>query len=243
MHRFNGLLHPLRGHTRFLLLLAGAILLVFLYKISLQMPGKSFASAWFKRFANLDGEANLPAWYTSALWITGAWYCRRAGLVARQVTGAFREIPYWSAISLGCLILSLDEAASIHEFVGDYLDHQAGGAEGYTPVYRWVWAGAGVAILAFAASIRFLLALPRKTAIGLLAAGTVFLLGALGMETIGSLYAHGTLKSWPLGLNWPRQIAIEEMLEMTGIILFSLVVHLHIRDMTGPNGRTAAGGE
>ena len=59
---------------------------------------------------------------------------------------------------------------------------------------------------------------PRYT-LNLCLAACVFLLGATGVESVGGAVEMGALGEIPFGLSWGRLIAIEEFLEMLGVIL------------------------
>ncbi|GLQ55364.1 hypothetical protein [Devosia nitrariae] len=220
-----------RRFAPYLLLLAGAFVLVVLFFISLHVTLGGLAEESVKRLLDLNGEGNLPAWYGSFLWLIGAYHAREAALLTKQLERARPESAYWIALCVGCCLLSLDEVASIHENIGAFIDYGVGNPEGYAPVYNWVWVGLVVVALALLAFLRFLFRLPRQTALGLVAAGAVFLMGAIGMETFGSRYEYA--ERFPFGLNWNKVIALEEFLEMAGAILFSLVVRMHIERMAG----------
>lgn len=218
----------LAGLWRYALLLAGAITLVVCFRLSASMAGDGPAGQFFSRFFDMNREANLPAWYSSCLWLIGSVLCYRAAQATRAMRELSKESFYWYSLTGGCVLLSLDETGSIHESIGAMLDALAGDPEGYAPVYRWVWAALVVVGIAFLFYLRFLLLLPRRFALGLMGAGAIFLLGSIGLETLGSLVEWGTLSGFPPGLNWPRTIALEEFTEMLGTICFALVVRLRM---------------
>ena len=208
--------------------------LVMVFWIGTQIDSPSYAASWYRDFVNLNGEGNLPAWYSSTLWLIAAALAWLTGRAERRYGRSARLALYWFALGAGCVLLSLDESASIHEGLGALIDHRTGNPEGYAPVYSWVWLAIGVVALAFAVFIPFLLALPKATAIGLLVSGGVFLSGAMGMETIGSLVEYGTLTQWPLGLSWNREFVAEEFLEMSGVILLAATIRWHLHVIAKP---------
>ena len=208
-------------------LLLGACVLVLLFWISLQLTGQGPQHEQFKRLFHLNGEGNVPAWYNSTLWLIAAQYSFRAHS-AEQALGEKLKAGYWLGLSVGCVLLSLDEVASIHEALGKLLDYRAGDPAGIQPVYRWVWLAVAIVGVVLTALVSFMLTLPRRVAVGLVASGAIFLLGALGMETVGSMVESGALTRWPLGLNWNRAFAVEEFLEMAGIVAYLIVVQNYI---------------
>lgn len=214
----------------FLVLWLVAGVLVLLFYVSLRIGQDSELEIWFRQFVDLNGEGNLPAWYSSALWLIGAYHCRQAGRLTKEL-GARRQQLGWFVVAAGCILLSLDEAASLHKTIGSLIDRHAGNPAGYAPVYTWVKVAAIAVLVVLAALLPFLASLPRSTALGLMAAGAIFLAGAMGMETLGSLVEFGSLGSWPLDLNWNRAFVIEEFLEMSGVILLSATVRHHMSSL------------
>lgn len=211
----------------YLLLLAGALLLVGLFFVSQLVPIGGFAGESLRRLLDLNGEANVPAWYSAFLWLISADHAREAALSTKKQERTRQESVYWIALCVGCCLLSLDEIASIHENIGEFIDRGVGNPEGLAPVYNWVWAALVVVSIAVLAFLRFLFLLSRRTAFGLVISGAIFLIGAIGMETLGSMLEFGLLK-FPAGLTWNKLFALEEFLEMASSILFSLVVRVHI---------------
>ena len=117
------------------------------------------------------------------------------------------------------LFLSADEAASIHESIGQVLSETMTWTETLGFTYAWVVFGVallGVVGLAYA---RLLLWLRPRFALGFCVAAGVFVLGSVIAESVGAAVESGMLATMPLGLTWPRLIALEELLEMLGVIL------------------------
>src|SRR5262245_59924411 len=83
--------------------------------------------------------------------------------------------------------------------------------------YAWVIPyGIGTFVFGLA-FLRFLLRLPRRTASWFATGGAVFVSGAIGMEMVGgALVEQGGAKGWSY---WGEQ-TVEEVLEMTGVLLF-----------------------
>jgi len=82
-----------------------------------------------------------------------------------------------------------------------------------------------VVLLAYA---RFLLHLPKRTLILFLVAGGVFVVGAIGVEMLGSRLEFDVVQSKGKFMNasvntqvmYVVAVAIEELLEMLGIVIF-----------------------
>jgi hypothetical protein len=134
----------------------------------------------------------VPRWYSCLLWQIVA---LRAFVLSRTDLGSTAAIPnrvFWIGLAATALLLSLDEAAQIHEMIGAI-------AERYgmvLPVYAWVPFGIAFAALLAVAFGRFILGLPRAVALMILASGFIFVLGAIGFESLGALVELGSLSDF-----------------------------------------------
>lgn len=159
-------------------------------------------------------ERNVPTWFASILLAISSVLLFFGGITAR----ARRERlwGFWFAYSALFGLLSMDETATLHErlpFVGSsFLDPTGALA------FPWVIAGGIITFAIFLASIRWLLVLPRPTAIRFFTAGAVFVGGAIGVEMISAaIYdATGTLHT----PTYYVVASIEEVMEKLGVILF-----------------------
>jgi hypothetical protein len=218
-----------RAYLPYALLFGVALVLVALYWLSLKARHDILLEAMFIRMFDLNGEANFPAWFSSALWLIAAHHCYRIHMACRDRAPLKRQAPSWLALAVGSVVLSLDETATIHESIGAIIDTMRGNPSGIEPVYSWVELAAPLVALAGLSFVPFLLRLPAATALGLIAAGAIYLGGAMGMETLGSLKESKVLSAFPFGLTWGRDIAIEEFLEMAGTIAFAAVLRFELR--------------
>lgn len=169
------------------------------------------------RLVNLDGEANLPTWYSSGLLLVLALMFGALGRV-RPPHLALRP---WVAFMLAavCLTLSLDEVAQIHEWIGRRSDVLlADGTRQNTLVPRtgiWMFLLGPPFLLVVAwlwSRFRTALAhLPRVTR--LYTTGfAVYVLSAFGVEMAANLVRAGS--------PWSAvQVTVEEGGEMLGLTL------------------------
>lgn len=173
----------------------------------------------------LDGEHNVSAWFTSALMLAGALASIFLSTLDRPSGGA-REgsglSAYWLGLGLLFVAMSVDESASFHEAfitilagLGQYSDFLH---------FAWVVPGAIFVIAFVALYARFLLRVPPKVALGLIAAGAVFVTGALVLEIIDG---------WVM-MNYGEESALyiagyclEDSLEIIGVMMFVQVVAAH----------------
>ncbi len=176
----------------------------------------------FASIFDLNAEANIPTWFSSAMWLWAAFLSFRLSRVVRREGGPRALALQWGAVGLLCAFLSMDEAAEFHERAGDVLgDFLPRGM----PIYGWEWIGASFAALAAIAFLPFIRSLSIEIAALMLFAGAIFLTGALGFETWGALLQRGYIGSFPLGLSWVQVIMLEETCEMAGTALFVTAIH------------------
>lgn len=155
---------------------------------------------------SLSYEGNLPTWYTSALALT----C--AALLGWLAAAEPAERRAWRALALGFLAISADEVLGLHEHLS--------GLFATTGVLYFGWvipAGVGVAAVGLA-FVGFLRRLPRETSRRFLAAGALYVGGALLFELPLGWWAerHGDDD-----LIYALIDAAEETLEIAGLTLFA----------------------
>lgn len=219
-----------------------AVMLVGLYWLTGKFGPDAPGSYQLKRLFDLNGEANIPAWYSSVLWLAGAFYATRLFVEYRE-TGLFRfPAFYWLALALCATLLSLDESAGFHEAIGPVVEEFLHGRANIPGLYGWEKAAIPVVVLAGIANVPFLLRLPVRTALGCILAGAIFLSGAIGMESVGALVEMQSISHFPVGLNWHRVIALEEFLEMLGVITLVYTLGRHLEDCQAQSARAVDDG-
>jgi len=175
---------------------------------------------------NLAIDSAVPTWFASAI-------LAAAGILAFALASrADGRADRLAWIGLGVLgfLLSIDEVATIHERWGDI-------ARG-TPLssdalgYSWVLGGLVLAGLVLVLYLPFLIRLDARTRWLLIAAGAVFVAGAVGLEIV-----NGTIElADPDGdrvLLWSLLTGVEEFLEFIGA---SLLVYALMDALAGPTG-------
>ncbi len=171
----------------------------------------------FLSFVNLTGEANLPTWFSALLW-------QIAALLAFSIAQAHREknlpnVGYWIGMVPLFLFLSLDEAAMIHENVGDMIARRAELPDVFNYTFAWVLFGVGLVAVVGLIYLRFLLRLQRALAVLFVASAAIFVFASVGVESVSASVWNGKLDQFPFGLTWGRMVVLEETLEKLGVIL------------------------
>lgn len=168
---------------------------------------------------DVDQENNLPTWYSEFLLLTGfafLWLC-----TSQKRAQGDRWSGHWVALTVGFLLMSVDEVAGVHETINSVI------------VMTWA-IPAGIMALAIAAAfVPFLLHLPTDTAVRFVLAGGAYLAGAVGIEIVGNSLVGQQLSDT---LAYKMTTFAEEGLEMFGVILF---LHALLRYMRGSKASAA----
>jgi hypothetical protein len=176
----------------------------------------------FLRLLALDGENNLPSWYSSLQLLFSAAALGIIGLYRKQTKDPYRW--HWLALSMLFLCLATDEASSIHEMTAPLIERWVGTAGPSiksvsslvgTP---WLLAAIPFTIIVFLVFVRFLWNLPRATMILFLIGGGVYVAGTVGVEDVAGYYLvnPGADETF----TYQIMITVEEGLEMLGIVVF-----------------------
>ncbi len=161
---------------------------------------------------DLDEEANLPTLFAVLTVLLAA---AITASIARFETVESSRRPYWSGLAIIFLVMAVDEAASLHEIVGNLIDTRFV-SSGYF-FYSWIIPYFVLLVVLFVLYLRFFLHLPLKLRVMMIAAGLIFALGALGLESLAA--HHDEL----YGQDDPTYIAmatLEEVFEMIGMTMF-----------------------
>ena len=171
----------------------------------------------FARLFDLDGEGNVPTWYSASQFLIlaallAAFACTRPG----RRYGVSLPLLGLSAVAL---VMSVDEVAQIHEWIGKQLDAVlTGGTRKGTIVSKTgVWmlfiAPLLVGVVALLApELRTWLS-GRQPIVRLYVIGfVVYVASAFGLELLSNATASGSLAA-------TLQITCEELGEMAGITL------------------------
>ena len=206
---------------------AGVTLLLGLFaEIVMQEQGFGPDAAWAE-LLNLSYEVNLPTWSSSMLLLTCALLLLLIRHAEQRRGAGFGW--HWAGLALAFLYISMDEAVIIHEMLNGPL-RTAFDLDGVL-YFGWV-VPVGLALIVFALSyLRFLAALPRRHAALFVAAGTVYVFGAIGTELPVSLwYAQHGGDNQTYGL----MNAIQEMLEIIGVSIFCYALADYLAREIGP---------
>lgn len=174
---------------------------------------------------DVDKEASIPQWLSASVLLLCS--VLLAAIVSEMRKVDTGKIFGWGVLLIVFVFLSLDETVSVHEKLIEPLRSSldTGG-----PFYfAWVIPGWLLVMILGLTYSRFLFDLPAKIRRLFIAAGSVYILGALVMEMLSGaqMDLHG---EW--NLTYVAIATTEEFLEMTGAVLFlyALMVYVSVRD-------------
>ena len=206
-----------------------AILLLVAHLITIAMPYifEGFEHGLVRLFFSLfflDGEGNVPAIFSTCLFLINAVIFLIVWKAA-SLAGDSQKI--WLFLSIVFVFLALDESISIHERLIDPLRD----ALDATGIFYYTWIipyGIGIVLLAiFAIPIFWRMQKRIRFWFGLSAA--IYLFAAIGLEMISGKYL--VMMNEQKDIVWILMITLEESLEMVGLIIlvYALLLLLRIK--------------
>ena len=165
------------------------------------------------RLFSLDGEGNIPTWFSSVILLAAS---ALLGVIARsRMNSRDRFATHWVLLALVFLYISVDETARIHEMLNTPVSAMVD--TGGFLSFAWVLFGALFVAVMAVIYFRFLVSLPGSTRNAFLIAGTIFVVGAIGFE---SLSAYFYSQSGYRDARYLLASNVEEIMEMTGVVIF-----------------------
>jgi hypothetical protein len=171
----------------------------------------------FARF-DLDNEVSVPTWYSQLLFLGASILLFLIAQQLRLENAKF--VRHWIILSCIFLYLSIDDGAMIHEGFNEPIRIVLTQL-GMTNIIdnAWLYGAALIVVPLGLSYLRFLWSLDYVTRWRFIVAGLVFVMGAVGFEVISSGYG---------GFEYKMVIAIEEFLEMVGVVLFIRALFLYM---------------
>lgn len=167
----------------------------------------------FVRQFYVDLESNVPTWYSAIALLAAAALLAVIAWSKHRERDAFRI--HWLALAILFAGLSMDEIALFHEarvLMTDWGDRFGGLLE-----WGWVLPGLAFVLIVAVSLVSFLRHLPASTCRRFLAAGCVFVAGAIGIEMLTGVRAHHAGMEDPV---YAILAMVEELFEMLGVVIF-----------------------
>ena len=169
---------------------------------------------------NLDNEISIPTWFEQTLLLLPA----ILGLVLAKFDKPNRI--YWLLFGTLFTYLSVDEGAMIHEaFITKFRESTTDSATSGLGLQTWLIPVGIILLLLMVPFLRFVRRLPKRTVLQLSIGLAVYVFGAIVYEAFDLTYVHGDFSY--AGIS----IAIEEGLEMAGMIITSFALLNYLRQV------------
>jgi hypothetical protein len=220
-----------------LLLVAGLLIALSLatrygaYRAEVAHPGSTQVAAWkaVMQLFDVNSEHNVPTWFSSTLLMGCAVLAALLAALVRRAGG--RGAGHWAGLAAVLSLLSLDEAAALHERLGGPAAEVLGDATQGALHFAWVVPGMVLALVVGLVFVRFVVRLPPGTRRLVVAAAAMYLTGATALEAIGGI----VLEDQGDRAVYLLVTAAEEGLEMAGsvLLLYAAMSLLHLRPEPG----------
>lgn len=173
-------------------------------------------------FFDLGREGNLPALFGGALLLGAA---ALLAVAARGERGRGRPAAAWNGLCALFVFLAFDEWLSFHEALIKPVKTLLK-ADGVLR-FAWVVPYGILAAVVGVSCLSLLRRLPARTRSLFLAAGAVYVAGALGCEMLGGLIEQRLGRE---SAAFALEVLAEESLEMGGAVLFIYAIAAYLRD-------------
>jgi len=196
-----------------------------MYQYMIDIKTLGIGHAKFIRLIDLDTEANLPTLFSVLQLILASLLLYVISRIPVKNMGRTA----WLGLSGVFFFLAVDEGAAIHEKIGTYFKNNLLPAETTDGLFYFAWMIPYLFLLIIFGIVffRFLLNLPWKYSRGFIISGVIFILGAIVIESKGSLIAsQGNIGS----VNYCLAYTAEETCEMFGITLFIKYLMMYIQE-------------
>lgn len=225
----EGIVARLRAKTLMVVLLSAAALLVagnLALGVTQMLAGRGIvADVPLLRLIDLDAEQSLGTWFSVMLLGTAALLLALTSYLARRRGDPLSH--YWVGLSALFVLLSIDEACSVHEMAIAPMSELVGRVGIF--YFAWTIPALVLVVVLAIAFRRFVVALPPRMRFLFLLAGVIYVGGALGMEMVGGLLQTMTSPGVVTGLT----TTVEEMMEMAGIVVFIYALLENVRSTFG----------
>ena len=178
------------------------------------------------RLLALHAEGSFATLFSTALAAAASLMLAFLAVAARE-TGD-RDAGRWAVLAAAFAWIAMDESVGFHEQVGLTLARYVDTGGPFH--YAWVIPALVVVIVMAAAYAGFVGRLPPRARAGFALAGAVYVSAALGLEMVGGVVVERVGEEDPR--HWDLA-AVEEVLEMVGLVLFLASVVALARERIG----------
>lgn len=180
------------------------------------------------RIFNLDLESNVPALFSVVLLLLAAFLLMIIALLEKK--RAASDVLPWAVLSAGFGLMAVDESVSIHETLIAPVREWLGGQDLGIFYFAWVLPAIALVFVLGVYFLPFLFRLPARTRYAFVAAATVYLGGAIGVELFEGRFREAQGNQ---NMAYNLIVSIEEGLEMAGVIVFIYALLSYLAEYHG----------
>ena len=204
-----------------LIVIMTALTLANLISLALRFHWGYIYAAGFAPLFDVNGEDNFPSAYSTITLFVCASLLALTGSAKKNRNEKFAN--HWIVLCVIFIYLAIDESISIHEHISYQISEIL--ADENPLYFAWILPYSLLLMLFALHYWKFLAHLRPLIKKLFIIAGSTYLLGAMGFETLSGLYAmqFGLESFWYAALG-----SVEELLEMIGIIIFIYALCLQL---------------
>lgn len=174
---------------------------------------------------DFDEESSIPTLYNTILLLFASLILFLIYRIEKEQNT--RNRLFWIILAIGFLFMGIDESVSIHELSIGPIQRLLGSKDLGMFYFAWVIPAIGLIVILTPFLIKFVTRLPKKTRLFFIIAAFLYLSGSIGIELIGGrhteLYGQEDIKYYII-------VTIEEILELSGLIIFNFGLLDYIRN-------------
>ncbi len=178
-----------------------------------------------ERLFHVDYEFNIPTLFS--VFLLSFCLLMLTYITILKFHDGDRDRYRWMVLAMGFLYLAVDESWSIHESFVESGRWLLGGNDHGVFYYAWVVPALLALTVVGLLFIGFVSRLPAHIRLLSLAAGCMYIGGAIGLEMLGARYdeSHGSLN-----MTYQLFLHAEEGLEMVGVIVFNFALLRYVEE-------------
>ena len=173
---------------------------------------------------SVNAEQTIPTWFSVAILLVTA--VLLGTITTAKHASQDRYTRYWAVLAVGFLYMSIDEGAVIHEVLADWIQEEFH-FTGYL-AFGWQVVAVPLVIVVGLLYLRFLFQLPPRTRYRFIAAGALYVTGAVLLDAVSAKQFD---TSGSITFRYLTIGTLEELFEMMGVVVMIYALLSYIVEM------------